>query len=77
VKVELILWMHEWIRIIFVLDKSCDKCILESLDGQIIWNPKSCPMLYTWSKIDKSNELVWEIKMCINNDGNVRKLWLA
>jgi len=22
-------------RIIFVLDKSCDKCILESLDGQI------------------------------------------
>ena len=69
--------MHEWIRIIFVLHKSYDKCILESLDGHIIWNPNSCPRLYTWTKIDDLDELVWEIKMCINNDGNVGKLWLT
>jgi len=48
----------EWKRLIFVLDKSCDICVLESLDVQIIWYPKSCPKLYTWSKIDYSNELV-------------------
>ena len=52
--------MHELKRLIFVLGKSCDKCILESLDGQMIWNQKSCPRLYTWSKIDDSDELVWE-----------------